>query len=340
MNHSVNRVCIFGLSANPPTGTLGHQGIVKELLNIGTYAEIWVLPVFIHPYKIPSKLKLAPFEHRLEMCRIAFEKLGRNVHVKSTEKEVFFEHSHKTEVVGTAELLDFLTAKFPALAFSLALGSDTYRDLVQGKWCCRETDILHHLKGGIFEVFAREGEDYSETELIVECENQKAKAQCALKINTPLKVQEGRIDSPVSFEAILHRLPIDASRYPLISSTLVRTELLELDASCSKDMCSISNINTSSPLFSPALVDPSVLEYALAKRLYIRDSSNPPLLNDTPAWLRILSNLYHQLTRLASFVIGDLLPLLAIILIGLVVLMRTWFRTFHRWPGRFLSRYR
>jgi nicotinic acid mononucleotide adenylyltransferase len=329
------RVCIFGLSANPPTGTLGHQGIIKELLNVGAYAEIWILPVYIHPYRIPSKLKLAPFEDRLEMSRIAFEKLGRNVFVKATEKEVFTEHSHKTEVVGTAELLDYLKDAYPASVFSLALGSDTYRDLVQGKWCCRERDILRHLKGGTFEVFARGGEDYSETEFIVECENQKAKAERAQKGKTT-----GLIDSPISaFEATLHRVPIETSPCPLISSTFVRTELLELDSSCSEDICSIPEMNPSSPLFSPALVDPAVLQYALAKRLYLRDSKNPPLLNDTPAWLQLGSNLYHQVARLSSFLIGDLLPLLAAIIIGIVIILRTWFRTFHRWPGRFFSNF-
>lgn len=33
-------VCIFGLSANPPTGKLGHQGIVKMLVDSGKFDEV------------------------------------------------------------------------------------------------------------------------------------------------------------------------------------------------------------------------------------------------------------------------------------------------------------
>jgi nicotinic acid mononucleotide adenylyltransferase len=58
----MRRVCLFGLSANPPTGTFGHQGIVAALVAGGTFLEVWVLPVFTHAYA--SKRALAPFEHR------------------------------------------------------------------------------------------------------------------------------------------------------------------------------------------------------------------------------------------------------------------------------------
>jgi len=33
-------VCIFGLSANPPTGLLGHQGIVKLLIGLEKFDEV------------------------------------------------------------------------------------------------------------------------------------------------------------------------------------------------------------------------------------------------------------------------------------------------------------
>ena len=33
-------VCIFGLSANPPTGKFGHQGIVKMLVDSGKFDEV------------------------------------------------------------------------------------------------------------------------------------------------------------------------------------------------------------------------------------------------------------------------------------------------------------
>jgi hypothetical protein len=33
-------ICILGLSANPPTGLLGHQGIVKKLVELREFNEV------------------------------------------------------------------------------------------------------------------------------------------------------------------------------------------------------------------------------------------------------------------------------------------------------------
>ena len=63
------RVCLFGLSGDPPTGTGGHVGIVQALsqhlsANAATnnnneeekaaliFDEIWVLPVYQHTYAV------------------------------------------------------------------------------------------------------------------------------------------------------------------------------------------------------------------------------------------------------------------------------------------------
>ena len=132
-------VCIFGLSANPPTGLLGHQGIVKLLVSLGKYDEIWVCPVFHHAF--PSKRNLAPFEDRLEMCRIAFERLGGpkcRVVVHDTERAVFLKFNdgdHAKKDSGTAELISELTSNYPDINFSMVLGADSYHDLISGKWC-------------------------------------------------------------------------------------------------------------------------------------------------------------------------------------------------------------
>ena len=319
-----SRVCIFGLSGNPPTGTLGHQGIVKMLVNLKHYNEIWVLPVYVHAYKTPSKTRLAPFEHRMEMCRLAFEKLDKNVHVKPTEQDVYLEHSLKTEVVGTAELLEYLREKHPELIFSLALGSDTYRDLVQGKWSGRENDIARHLQGGMFEVFAR-GDDFSETERIIASENIKAAAS---------RLQSKSTSQP-SFEATLHRLPsADTRNIQLVSSTLVRTELLELGTTCSEEMCNAPAVDSASPLFSPAVIDPAVLAYAIAHQLY----GSPSLVNNTLLWMNLGIAPFQILSRIASL-IGELIPLLVLLLVGIGMTAKAWFRTFHRWPLRYTARF-
>ena len=67
------RVGIFGLSANPPTNSRGHLGIVQALVNL--FDELWVVPVYIHPFS-PKRKKLEAFEHRLAMCKMCFETFG------------------------------------------------------------------------------------------------------------------------------------------------------------------------------------------------------------------------------------------------------------------------
>ena len=58
----MKRVCLFGLSANPPTGNGGHIGIVKALSALRLHPqqensrekfdEIRVLPVYKHMFAV------------------------------------------------------------------------------------------------------------------------------------------------------------------------------------------------------------------------------------------------------------------------------------------------
>ena len=50
----VTRVCLFGLSADPPTGYGGHVGIVQALLSDPqqTWDYIGILPVYRHTYAV------------------------------------------------------------------------------------------------------------------------------------------------------------------------------------------------------------------------------------------------------------------------------------------------
>lgn len=45
-------VCLFGLSADPPTGIQGHVGIVQALQQQGEWDEVWVLPVYRHTFSV------------------------------------------------------------------------------------------------------------------------------------------------------------------------------------------------------------------------------------------------------------------------------------------------
>jgi len=67
---TAHRILLFGLSANPPTGKTGHLGIVHYLSRLGKWDEVWVMPVYKHLHNKDSTL--APFDDRLEMCKINF----------------------------------------------------------------------------------------------------------------------------------------------------------------------------------------------------------------------------------------------------------------------------
>ncbi|MFO0727049.1 MAG: hypothetical protein U1E65_24930 [Myxococcota bacterium] len=171
-------VLLFGTSGNPPTGREGHAGIVewgaktlrvdmpddKEPKNAREQVamdEVWVLPVYKHAFA--SKSNLLPFEHRFSMAKIGFENLpgleGR-VQVKDTERVVIEaamakakaegkkaglseEESVKQMRVGTIDIVRHLMAEHPDTQFVLALGGDTYLDLLGGKW--KEGDTLQQL---------------------------------------------------------------------------------------------------------------------------------------------------------------------------------------------------
>ena len=61
MKSKKRQICLFGLSANPPTGKSGHVGIVSYLSEIKSgddesetrrFDEIRVLPVYKHMYSV------------------------------------------------------------------------------------------------------------------------------------------------------------------------------------------------------------------------------------------------------------------------------------------------
>jgi nicotinic acid mononucleotide adenylyltransferase len=70
------QVCLFGTSANPPTGDGGHVGIVKALCNLERFDEVRVLPVYQHTFS-GKRNQLVSFQHRINMCKIAFEPIAK-----------------------------------------------------------------------------------------------------------------------------------------------------------------------------------------------------------------------------------------------------------------------
>ena len=150
------RIAIFGLSGNPPTGIGGHAGVVRHLVNTNSFDEIWILPVYRHSYS--SKSSLVLYDHRVNMCRLNFESESTNkciVKVLTLEKEVY-EHILSLETkkcsnsnipvptisMGSIDIIKYILNQISSNninnvslpRISLVLGSDTYNDLMSGKW--------------------------------------------------------------------------------------------------------------------------------------------------------------------------------------------------------------
>lgn len=90
---SVSKIAIYGLSADPPTGTLGHRGVASYIVSLGEFSELLILPVYQHPFRFSSKRrKLAPYEDRVRMCELNFVPLSTDstpVKVSLLEKVLY-----------------------------------------------------------------------------------------------------------------------------------------------------------------------------------------------------------------------------------------------------------
>lgn len=129
-------ILLYGTSANPPTDEGGHGALVRWAATRPRFPEIggpidavWVLPVYAHVFD----KRLAPFEHRLAMARLAFERPGPGVPVEvlDVEREVSEARGGRP---GTLDVVEALEADYPETRFALLLGADTARDLLEGKW--------------------------------------------------------------------------------------------------------------------------------------------------------------------------------------------------------------
>ncbi len=108
-------VALFGGSFNPPHR--GHYEIVRRLTRRKGIDEVWILPVYKHPFR----KKMALFTERLNLCRNFFKPLGPKVKVKDLEKRL----SGKSY---TIRLIRHLKKKYPTCRFSLVMGADAYRE--------------------------------------------------------------------------------------------------------------------------------------------------------------------------------------------------------------------
>ncbi|MFZ9889422.1 MAG: nicotinate-nicotinamide nucleotide adenylyltransferase [Myxococcota bacterium] len=73
-------VALFGGSFNPPH--LAHSMLGLAVLSVEGACDLWVLPTSTHAFG----KELVAFEHRADMCRLAFSRLGPRAHVVEAER--------------------------------------------------------------------------------------------------------------------------------------------------------------------------------------------------------------------------------------------------------------
>ena len=85
-NTKVKKICLFGTSANPPTGKGGHVGVVEALLQLNAFDEIHIVPVYNHTFH-SKRNQLISYNHRIAMCELAFHELIKMTTSMNTQNE-------------------------------------------------------------------------------------------------------------------------------------------------------------------------------------------------------------------------------------------------------------
>lgn len=108
-------IALYGGAFDPPH--IGHSLAVMWLLSTQDLDRVWILPA----YKHPSNKEMAPFEHRMNMCKEAFG-VFEGVSVREEEKQAGGEGY-------TLNLIKYLKEKYPKeYKFHLVVGADNYAD--------------------------------------------------------------------------------------------------------------------------------------------------------------------------------------------------------------------
>ena len=110
------KVGILGGSFNPPH--VGHALLAHAMLSTEDLDELWIIPVWQHPFGKDS----VSFEHRMDMCRLAFSLLGNRVRILDIES-VLPTPSY------TVQTLSAIHAVRPGIKPTLIIGSDIIPEL-------------------------------------------------------------------------------------------------------------------------------------------------------------------------------------------------------------------
>jgi nicotinate-nucleotide adenylyltransferase len=137
-------IAVFGGSFNPPH--IAHVMACLYVAETQPVDAVWVIPAFRHPFE----KQLAPFEDRLEMCRLALEILGPRVSVAAIERDIATADGTPSRTLDTIEAL---IERHPGVTWRLVIGADILRE--RGKWY--RWDELERLAPPI--VLGRQGYD-------------------------------------------------------------------------------------------------------------------------------------------------------------------------------------
>lgn len=117
-SRSVEQVAVFGGSFNPPH--IAHVLAAVWALSSAPFSRLLVVPTYVHPFH----KAMAPYEHRLRLCELAFAEL-RRVEVSRIEAELGGESR-------TLRTLEELQHRLPDARLRLVIGSDLLAET--SKW--------------------------------------------------------------------------------------------------------------------------------------------------------------------------------------------------------------
>lgn len=115
------RIGILGGAFNPPHK--GHLLIAEKVLKEFKLDKIFFIPTGVPALK---KKNLAPAKDRLEMTKLLIKKKPR---FSVLDCEI-----RKKKKAYTSETLKYLKKKFKGVKMFWAIGEDSFRELVEGKW--------------------------------------------------------------------------------------------------------------------------------------------------------------------------------------------------------------
>ena len=112
-------VALFGGSFDPPH--VGHLLAAAYVLATEPIDELWLVPVFSHPF---GKQFVGSFEHRVDLCEELARELPRT-RVSRAEEE--------SGEARTVDLLEYLHRQHPGTRWALVLGTDLNAERPQWK---------------------------------------------------------------------------------------------------------------------------------------------------------------------------------------------------------------